>query len=422
MNQPALKRAAGTAARPIDIFRGFVGKMEDQIVPLLPIPPTLSPQRTEQMRTALWGRFQQIVVASAIRDPEILQCTQLSLFNACKEAALAGLQPDGHEAVILAYKGKATFVPMVLGIAKKVRGSGEIDDIWARVVRAGDHFEYEEGDTPFIKHKPLIGQGLHDVVAAYSICRFKNGTLSRCVMDIAEIEGIRIKYSKARTGPWTSPETYPRMCEKTVFRRHSKFLPQGDWTSMLLPGSEFEGEGEDHAPLPRGRPPARVSDALAAFADDGRTIDGTTVKEDGGEGEQQTKQQQPAGKQAAPVTTTAGETGTSTGGTAHDDDGVVVEGEIVTDDSGGGEPEEETFAEATTRVMATAKERGNTVETINASIAELRDYVRTKDEALMLQQWWSGKIMRDLRTKAGYSVDDAKKIYDDITALVASKE
>jgi recombination protein RecT len=190
-------------------------------------------------------RFERVVMTALQNNPKLLACRRQSLFNACMRAAQDGLLPDGREGAIVPFgddgdDGKksadtASWMPMILGIRKKARNSGEISDWYAEVVHEGDDFEYVKGDDPHLFHRPsLVGGRTRKITAAYSICKFKDGTIAREVMTIAEVEDVRQKYSRAKKGPWSDPIAYPEMVRKTVARLHSKSLPMSTDLDTLI--------------------------------------------------------------------------------------------------------------------------------------------------------------------------------------------
>src|SRR3546814_5611004 len=63
-------------------------------------------------------------------------------------------------------------MPMVAGIMKKVRNSGEIADWNAHAVYENDELDYLLGDDQRIYHKPTMGDP-GQVVGAYSIVKLK---------------------------------------------------------------------------------------------------------------------------------------------------------------------------------------------------------------------------------------------------------
>src|SRR5262249_42948043 len=175
----------------------------------------------------------------------------------------------GREAAVVVFKSRegpiAQYIPMVQGLRKRVRQSGLISDLIAHVVFEGDEFDYALGDRPYIHHKPSMKGGRRrPVVAAYSIARFKDGTLSRMVMNIDEIEDIRTK-SRAKSGPWNDPIFFPEMCIKTVVRNHVKQLPMSsDLVGVFA--REDAADRDDEPPPSAATPVARsITHSLEEF-------------------------------------------------------------------------------------------------------------------------------------------------------------
>lgn len=222
----------------IAVIRNDLGAMETQFKAALPahIPPE---------------RFIRVVMTALQNNPDLINCDRRSLWNAAMKAAQDGLLPDGREGALVPFKGSVQWMPMILGLRKKVRNSGEIATWEAYVVFEKDHFEFELGDEPFIKHKPSLEEDRGKVIAAYSVATLKSGEKSREVMTIAELNKVRnVSNSKDNAkGPWKNwPE---EMYRKTVARRHSKQLPMSSDLDDLIrrddelydPAAEADGGG-----------------------------------------------------------------------------------------------------------------------------------------------------------------------------------
>lgn len=215
------------AQHPLVAMKGYIDQRVGELQ--FALPPHISPDR-----------FTRVVMTALQQKPDLLKCTRQSLWNACLRAAQDGLLPDGREGAIAPYgestNGKrsaeiATWMPMIEGLRKKARNSGDIRDWYVEIVYAGDEFDYQKGDSPRLYHKPvppsqrIKGVGINGIVAAYSIAVYPDGTKSAPeVMWVEEIEAIRSK-SKAQKGPWSDPVFYSEMAKKTVARRHYKSLP-----------------------------------------------------------------------------------------------------------------------------------------------------------------------------------------------------
>ncbi len=247
---------------PLTAFQEYLGARAEQLQ--FALPSHISPDR-----------FTRIVLTALQRKPELLKCTKQSLWNACLLAAQDGLMPDGREGAIVPYgeneKGKkvaeiATWMPMIEGLRKKARNSGEISDWMAFTVRARDAFRVVLGDAPRIDHEPYIGaDDPGEVVAAYSVAWLKDGTISRDVMTIRDLMKIKAK-SKATNGPWNDSTFFGEMCKKTIARRHYKQLPHSsDLDDMIKRDDEAFGLDDRSEEQIADRQQRRVASVGSAF-------------------------------------------------------------------------------------------------------------------------------------------------------------
>lgn len=202
-------------------------------------------------------RFKRVLMTAIQNNPDLLKCERRSLWNAAMGAAKDGLLPDGREGALVPFNDKArgkiaTWIPMIAGLRKKVRNSGEIATWDAQVVHEKDHFDYQLGDDPFIKHTPFMGDR-GKIIAAYSVAVLKSGEKSREVMSVTEIERVR-SFAPSKNSPaWR--DHYGEMCRKTVARRHSKILPMStDLDDLMRRDDElynFQGERDAEQAPPR---------------------------------------------------------------------------------------------------------------------------------------------------------------------------
>ena len=170
--------------------------------------------------------FQRVTLTAIAQNPKMLTVDRRSLFNALMRCAADGLLPDGRQAVLVIYNSKtgpvAQYQQMVAGVRILVQRSGQIGRFEQTIVYENDDFEYRLGDHPEIKHRPTMADRGKPILA-YSIAQYKDGTLSREVMDTNEIEKVR-RVSRAADGEgWTN--WWSEMARKTVAKRHAKVLP-----------------------------------------------------------------------------------------------------------------------------------------------------------------------------------------------------
>ena len=224
-------------------------------------------------------RFMRVVMTAIQNNPDLLKASRKSLFNAAMKAAQDGLLPDGREGAMVPFGNDITWMPMIGGIRKKVRNSGEIATWDVHAVYERDAFEFELGDDPFIRHRPHLGDDRGDLIAVYSIATLKSGEKSRDVMSVSEIEKIRA-LSKGRNTPWNNPTFYPEMAKKTVARRHSKVLPMSsDLDDLIRRDDELydmkgaKEDAQEHRPRSLADRLDQIADEPGADPSTGELID-----------------------------------------------------------------------------------------------------------------------------------------------------
>jgi len=189
-------------------------------------------------------KFIRTTLTAIQMQPELLDTDRRSLLGSCMKAAQDGLIPDGREAALVIFRTKegpkTQYMPMVGGILKKMRNSGELATISANVVYQNDQFDYALGDYEQITHKPFLGSDRGKPIAVYAIARTKDGAVYREVMSVADVEKVRQSSRAKDSGPWT--QWWDEMARKTVIRRIAKRLPSSaDLDSVLASDNEASG-------------------------------------------------------------------------------------------------------------------------------------------------------------------------------------
>jgi recombination protein RecT len=272
----------------------IVEREERQITPIAELRVQLD-NMTEQFKNALPAhipveRFMRVVLTAIQNNPDLLRADRKSLWNAAMKAAQDGLLPDGREGAMVVRKTQGgglsiTWQPMIAGIRKKARNSGEIATWDAHIVCAGDHFEFQLGDNPQINHSYGLQTTRGSIIGAYSVCVLKDGTKSYEVMSIGEIYAIRdrsdawkaFKAQKIRSTPWATDEG--EMCRKTVARRHSKVIPMSsDLDDLLRRDDELYNFDAVKIDAQATQPTSLAGklDALAGLPSPGEHVDGDT--------------------------------------------------------------------------------------------------------------------------------------------------
>jgi recombination protein RecT len=253
-------------------------------------------QMTPEFKKALPGhipaeKFVRTVQTAVQMNPQIAKACDTqggmqSLMAACTKAATDGLILDNREAALVTFRqnvkanrndpdkweDRVQYIPMVAGLMKKARNSGEISSIAAHVVYANDTFHYVLGDEERIEHQPTFGDR-GAAIAVYAIVKMKDGTVQREVMDKAAVMAIA-KQSK-NAGQY-NPDTGANFGEwwrKTVIRRISKYLPSSSDRDEFLQAVEriddgFDYEATNNGPTEPAPQPAKKRGAGAAALKD----------------------------------------------------------------------------------------------------------------------------------------------------------
>lgn len=161
------------------------------------------------------------------KTPKLRQCSEVSIINAIIEASMLGLD-IGRTAHIIPFGRVAVFIPDYKGFIDLAHRSNRIQAFTFKPVYSQDLFDYEEGTTRFIKHKPCRDEDRGQLVAAYAIVFFKHGGYDFEVIERADAMSAKERSpSKNKSdSPWNKPLDEWTMWCKTAVRRLAKRVPQ----------------------------------------------------------------------------------------------------------------------------------------------------------------------------------------------------
>jgi recombination protein RecT len=223
----------------LESFQSFIDqpRVTDQLARVLPDNMEVKRQKV-------------LLINSLRRTPKVLLATRESLVAAVVQTFELGLSPVpalGH-AYFVPFETKGRLLCQLIigyrGLIELARRSGLVANISAEVVRCGDYFYYELGDTPRLEHTPrevlefapperqqavarmLAGRPADGkLLMAYSVVLLKDGTKVRRVVSEEFISRIK-KASRGSNHPdspwqnWTD-----QMWAKTAIRQALKFVP-----------------------------------------------------------------------------------------------------------------------------------------------------------------------------------------------------
>ena len=104
---------AERTANPVQVIRQNLTQMAPELKAALPAHVT--PEK-----------FTRVAMTAIQNNPDLQNADRRSLFGAIVRLAQDGLLPDGREAALVLFGNKAQAMPMIAGVLKKVRQSGEV--------------------------------------------------------------------------------------------------------------------------------------------------------------------------------------------------------------------------------------------------------------------------------------------------------
>ena len=135
-------------------------------------------------------------------------------------------------------------IPGYQELVELARRTGEVKDVYARIVYANEKFEWHPNETKEIVHEAMIDGELGAIRCVYACAVFKDGYRKYEVLRRSEVEKIRNSSKGYRPGfdsPWTTHEE--EMFKKTAIRRICKGLPQSSELAQALSLVDTESRG-----------------------------------------------------------------------------------------------------------------------------------------------------------------------------------
>ena len=212
----------GTAITPIQEMQGTLVKMEPQFRATL--PAHIKPEK-----------FIQAAQTSLAVNPDLQNVTRQSFYNACMRCAQDGLLPDGREAAIVKMKDAAAYMPMIAGVLKLIRNSGELKTIDAFIVCQNDEYDSWINETgSHFKFRQTKGEsGPAIMTVAYAIT--KDGGLYHEEVTEAEMKDIQ---GMARSqNVWTGAFRN-EMKKKSALHRLAKRMPKSSDIEQVFKADE----------------------------------------------------------------------------------------------------------------------------------------------------------------------------------------
>lgn len=208
-----------------------------------------------------FDRFTNAAAVALAANNDLFNADRQSVINALTACAKDGLIPDNREAAMVVYKKKqaggdwkliAQYMPMIDGVLKRARQSGEISIIAARAVYENDKFRVWLDDSgEHIHYEPTLG-ARGEMIGAVAYARMKTGEFQFEWLNLDDIAKVRAASKNSDKGPWV--DWYESMARKSAAHRLCRRLPNNsEIMEMLERGTEMVWQkGNDVTPQPSG--------------------------------------------------------------------------------------------------------------------------------------------------------------------------
>ncbi|HZM83810.1 MAG TPA: recombinase RecT [Candidatus Limnocylindrales bacterium] len=238
---------------PIQLVRSY----EQRFAAILP-----SHLKSETFMTLALGALKNDELAKAARN------NPLALVVALTNCARLGHQPNTEAFYLVPFKGVITGIEGYRGVVERLYRSGGVSSVHARVVRANDFYEFEEGmDHPIHRYKRFAADKERgDRIGVFAYARLLNGNFSEVIefnRDAVMARKAASPGSKSEHSPWNRWED--SMWLKCPTRELEKWVPSSaEYRQQVLLSNAAAAD---------------LATELGAPAPDDRVMDGEVISD-----------------------------------------------------------------------------------------------------------------------------------------------
>lgn len=223
--------------------------------------------------------FVRLAAIAMTNNPALVEADKTSVVNSLILSAKDGLVCDGREAALVPFKTKvgnnwiykAQYMPMVDGVLKRVRQSGQVTMIVAKPIFQKDNFSYWfDEDGEHFKYVPTQDNDPGELVSVLAAARMVSGELIVDVVPRRDIDRSRAasKQGNNENGPWN--KYFDRMAVKTGLHRLARRLPNSsEILEMLERGDPKEWHQEEKDVTPKRERKSTAAMLNDAFSGNG---------------------------------------------------------------------------------------------------------------------------------------------------------
>jgi recombination protein RecT len=162
-----------------------------------------------------------------MQSKDLQAASPLSFYVAVSIAINSGIGLGNGKGYLVAYKGNVSYVPGWKGLIDLVNRTGRAS-AWTGVVRKGDQFEYQLGDSPYLKHKPGDSEEHADITHYYAVGRVKGAEYPHLVVwSVAKVHKHLKEYNKVGGKHYAAKndDNFEAYGRKVVLLQVIKYLP-----------------------------------------------------------------------------------------------------------------------------------------------------------------------------------------------------
>lgn len=157
-----------------------------------------------------------------------------TLYSSIKTLASLGLMPDGKESALVVFGSVVQAMPMVQGLVKLARNSGEVGKISAQVVYSNDEFQYQEGLNEIPEHKVDWFGERGTPVGVWAAIKLKSGESVVSILPLDKIKRIQGSSKQGCQYDTEKGKHFDEFWKKAAIRNALKYAPKSTLMEKVL--------------------------------------------------------------------------------------------------------------------------------------------------------------------------------------------
>lgn len=184
-------------------------------------------------------------IQTHVQKDRLEQADRQSLYLSIKKAATDGLMPDNREAALVVYGNQVQYQPMVQGLVKLARQSGEIVSIASEVVYSNDKFKLDfTMDGIDFCHSPCWDNDRGEPILVWATVKLKSGEVIARAYPKKRIDAIATRSKQPDNYNPNKGKDWEEFWRKAAIRNILKYAPKSTQLEKVLSQSDFEFEQE----------------------------------------------------------------------------------------------------------------------------------------------------------------------------------